>query len=79
MKKYQHTVEPIDATEKDGKTIVTARVAGNFPGSPVNLQYTFRLDGDRSPRLRSGDERHARGPRSYSQPHVNRWIAAPFP
>jgi SnoaL-like domain len=46
-KKYQHTVEVIDTAEKDGKTIVTARVAGNFSGSPVKLQYIFGLDGDR--------------------------------
>jgi len=43
--KYQHTVEPIEAIEKDGKTIVTARVSGNFAGSPVNLQYVFALNG----------------------------------
>ena len=46
-KKYQHTVEPIDAIEKDGKTIVTVRVAGTFPGSPINLRYVFGLDGDK--------------------------------
>src|SRR6267142_4469334 len=44
-KKYHHTVEPIDATEKDGKTIVTTKVSGNFPGSPIKLQYIFGLDG----------------------------------
>jgi hypothetical protein len=46
-KKYQYTVEPIDAIEKDGKTIVTVSVAGTFPGSPVNLRYVFGLDGDK--------------------------------
>lgn len=46
-RKYQHTIELIDATEKDGKTIVTAKVSGNFSGSPVNLQYIFGLDGDK--------------------------------
>jgi hypothetical protein len=46
-KKYQHTVEAIDATAKDGKTIVTASVSGNFAGSPVTLRYSFGLDGDR--------------------------------
>lgn len=42
-KKYQHTVEPLDATERDGNTVVTVKVSGNFPGSPVNLQYVFGL------------------------------------
>jgi hypothetical protein len=33
-KKYQHTVEPLASVQKDGNTIVTGRVAGNFPGVP---------------------------------------------
>ena len=33
-RKYQHTVEPIDV-EREGRTIVVAKVSGNFPGSPV--------------------------------------------
>jgi hypothetical protein len=43
-KKYQHTVEPLEAAQKDGKTVVTSRVAGNFPGSPVNLEFVFGLE-----------------------------------
>jgi hypothetical protein len=31
--------------------VVTARVTGNFPGSPVDLLYTFTLDGDVISRL----------------------------
>jgi len=31
--------------ESDGATVVIARVAGDFPGSPVELQHAFRLDG----------------------------------
>ena len=38
-KKYQHTVEPLASVHKDGNTIVTGRVAGNFPGSPIDLQF----------------------------------------
>lgn len=45
--KYQHRVEPLDVSEQDGKTVVTARVAGNFPGSPVDLHFVFRLVGDK--------------------------------
>ena len=44
-KKYQHTVEPLASVQKDGNTIVTTRVAGNFPGSPIDLQFVFRLEG----------------------------------
>ena len=45
--KYHHTVEPLSTTERDGKTVVTARVSGNFPGSSVNLDHIFELHGDR--------------------------------
>ena len=31
-KKYQHTVEPLESVQKDGRTVVTNRLAGNFPG-----------------------------------------------
>ena len=45
--KYPHTVEPLSVTERDGKTVVTAKVSGNFPGSPVNLDHIFELHGDK--------------------------------
>ncbi len=45
--KYQHTVEPIKVVNRDGKTVVTAKVAGNFPNSPVNLDHIFGIEGDR--------------------------------
>jgi hypothetical protein len=45
--KYQYTCEPLAAEHKDGKFIVTSRLAGNFPGSPVNLRYFFALEGDK--------------------------------
>ena len=43
-KKYTYTSTPFASEEKDGKTIVTSRVAGNFPGSPVDLRYRFGLE-----------------------------------
>src|SRR5204863_2086033 len=42
--KYQHKIEPLSATQKDGKTIVTNRLTGNFPGSPIELEFVFTLD-----------------------------------
>jgi hypothetical protein len=50
-KKYRPTVEVIDIAETDDKTIVTGRVSGGFPGSPVELRYTFTLAGDKIARL----------------------------
>lgn len=46
-KKYQHTVEPLASVRKDGKTIITNRLTGNFPGSPIELEFAFTLDGDK--------------------------------
>jgi len=41
--KYQHTVEPLSVAEREGKTVVVARVTGQFPNSPLNLQHIFGL------------------------------------
>lgn len=46
-KKYQHTIEPLAVVQRDGKTIVTNRLSGNFPGSPIELEFVFTLDGDK--------------------------------
>lgn len=44
---YRYTVEPLALSERDGRTIVTGHLVGNFPGSPVDLRYCFTMDGDR--------------------------------
>lgn len=46
-KKYQHTMEPLAAVRKDGRTSVTNRLTGNFPGSPIELEFVFTLDGEK--------------------------------
>ena len=46
-KKSQHTVEPLASAQKDGKTMVTNRLTGNFPGSPIELEFVFTLAGDK--------------------------------
>jgi hypothetical protein len=45
--KYEYTSEPFACEEKDGKTIVTSHLVGNFPGSPVDLRFFFKLEGDK--------------------------------
>jgi SnoaL-like domain len=45
--KYDYTSTPILAENKDGLTVVTSHVTGNFPGSPVDLRYLFKLAGDK--------------------------------
>jgi ketosteroid isomerase-like protein len=46
-KKYKHTIEPLKSAQKDDTIIVTNRLTGNFPGSPIDLQFIFGLDGDK--------------------------------
>jgi SnoaL-like domain len=46
-KKYQHTVDPMSVAEKNGKTVVTNRLTGNFPGSPIELDFVFTLKDDK--------------------------------
>jgi hypothetical protein len=45
--KYHHTVEPLSVSTRDGKVVVTGRVSGNFPGSPINLEHIFEIEGGR--------------------------------
>ena len=45
--KYQHTVDPLAFVQKEGKTIITNRLTGNFPGSPIELEFVFTLEGDK--------------------------------
>ena len=46
-KKYTYTSEPFHSEERDGKTVVTCRLSGNFPGSPIDLRYFFGFEGDK--------------------------------
>jgi hypothetical protein len=43
--KYGISTEPLTATDQGGTLTVTARVTGNFPGSPADLTYDFVLGG----------------------------------
>jgi hypothetical protein len=45
--KYQYTSEPFACEIRDREIIVTSHLTGNFPGSPVDLRYFFKLEGDK--------------------------------
>src|ERR1700676_1820344 len=45
--KYHYTVEPLSVSARDGEIVVTGRVAGDFPGSPITLQHVFRVAGQK--------------------------------
>jgi hypothetical protein len=40
---YTYTSEPFAVEQNESSFVVTSRVTGNFPGSPVDLRYRFRL------------------------------------
>ena len=43
-KEYSYTSEPFASDQKEGKTVITSRLVGSFPGSPVNLRFFFGLE-----------------------------------
>jgi hypothetical protein len=45
--KYQYVSEPFACEQKEAKIVVTSRLTGNFPGSPLDLRYFFELAGDK--------------------------------
>ena len=53
-RKYRHTVEPLALSRRDGETILAAKVAGDFPGSPVTLDFRFTLEGEKIKALEIG-------------------------
>ena len=42
--KYSATTVPFALEREDGFQIIKAKVTGNFPGSPIDLSYRFRLE-----------------------------------
>ena len=42
--KYQHSVEPLEIGELNGKTVVKVKLSGNFPGSPITVNFDFTLE-----------------------------------
>lgn len=45
--KYQYRVEPLSASCEAASATVLARLTGSFPGSPVELTYSFGLVDDK--------------------------------
>ncbi|MFZ5707384.1 MAG: nuclear transport factor 2 family protein [Pseudomonadota bacterium] len=44
---YSYTATPFAILDEEDRAIVTSHLVGDFPGSPVDLRYIFRLVGDR--------------------------------
>ena len=52
--KYRMTQTPRAVREEGGATVVTAVVAGTFPGSPIELEFRFVVEGERIAELQIG-------------------------
>jgi ketosteroid isomerase-like protein len=41
-----YTIDPTKLEQRDGQTILSATLAGNFPGTPVDLTYDLTIGAD---------------------------------
>ena len=46
FKKYQYTIDPTGIAKSDKETILNSTLTGNFPGSPVSLDFRFTIKND---------------------------------
>ena len=53
-KKYGHTVTPLELAEHGGQSVLKARLAGSFPGSPITVNFNFVLAGGKIRALKIG-------------------------
>lgn len=53
-KKYNHRIAPLEVAHRDGKTVLKARLSGDFPGSPITLGFSFVLEDGKIASLRIG-------------------------
>src|SRR4030095_2302822 len=47
MAKYAYRSEPLSCEVKEAKAVVTTRITGNFPGSPIELRFHFGIEGNK--------------------------------
>jgi hypothetical protein len=52
--KYKYVIEPLDASVNGNTVKLRARLTGDFPGSPVDLDFTFMLANDKIASLEIG-------------------------
>ena len=46
-RKYEYSVTPLSVAQDGARITVAGKVSGNFPGSPVQLDYAFELSNDK--------------------------------
>jgi hypothetical protein len=45
---YNRTIEPLQISQRNGRTVVTTKVSGSFPGSPVTLDFSFLVENNKT-------------------------------
>ena len=45
IRKYKFSAEPTSVARENDRTAVSVTVAGDFPGSPLTLDFVFTLEG----------------------------------
>ena len=47
IEKYKFQFEPLSVNEHDGEVVASVKVSGTFPGSPVTLDYHFKIENEK--------------------------------
>jgi hypothetical protein len=53
-RKYRFHADVLSVEQDAERAVVTAHLTGDFPGSPVDLRYRFKLAGDKIAALEIG-------------------------
>jgi ketosteroid isomerase-like protein len=47
IEKYKFRFEPLSVNKDDGEVVASVKVSGTFPGSPVTLDYHFKIENEK--------------------------------
>lgn len=54
QEEYGFTLVPLESRQEADRIVVSTKVSGTFPGSPIELNFAFRLAGDKISALTIG-------------------------
>lgn len=54
VERYALEIDPIESARSGSGVLVIASVSGTFPGSPITLQYKFKVDSEKITNLEIG-------------------------
>jgi hypothetical protein len=56
QEEYRFTLTPLETRQEGDTVTVSTNVSGTFPGSPIDLNFVFRLNGDKISALTIRDQ-----------------------